>query len=96
MSDQKEFITKIINSFTPNMPLQVKDFVFTEDVYIVYATMYYGHKIPNWKKELINEIEESVKTYTQVPTHICVDKKQFDKTKNRFGYDIKVDQDDLI
>lgn len=96
MSDQKEFITKIINSFTPNMPLQVKDFVFTEDVYIVYTTMYYGHKIPNWKKSLIIEIEESVKTYTQVPTYICIDKKHFEKTKNRFGYGIEVDQDNLI
>lgn len=96
MSDQKEFITKIINSFTPNMPLKVKDFIFTEDVYIVYATMYYGHKIPNWKKELMIEIEESVKTYTQVPTYICFDKKQYERTKNRFGYDFKVNQDDII
>lgn len=96
MSDQKEFITKIINSFTPNMPLKVKDFVFTEDVYIVHATMYYGHQIPNWKKELITEIQESVETYTQVPTHICLDKKQFEKTKIRFGYNSVTDQEEFI
>ena len=96
MSDQKEFITKIINSFTPNMPLKVKDFVFTEDVYIVHATMYYGHKIPNWKKDLLLEVQENVQTYTQVPTYICVDDKSFDKLKLRFGKKVEVDPFDEL
>jgi len=94
MSDQKEFITKIINSFTPNFPLKVKDLLFTEDVYIIHATMYYGHKIPHWKKPLIYEVEEGVKNYTLVPTYICVDKKQFEKTKVKFGYgQVKIDDE---
>lgn len=96
MSDQKEFITKIVNSFTPNMPLRVEEFVFTDDVYIIHAKMYYGHKIPSWKKTLIYEVEESVKTYTQVPTYICLDKKQYEKIKTRFGYGVKIESDDII
>jgi hypothetical protein len=96
MSDQKEFITKIINSFTPNTPLKVKEFVFTEDVYIVHATMYFGNKIPNWKKDLLLEIQESVEKYTQVPTFICIDKKSFDKVKSKFDKKPEVDPLDII
>ena len=39
MSETKEFIQKIINSFTPNTPLKVKEFISTDDHYLVFVTL---------------------------------------------------------
>lgn len=85
MDPQKTFITKIINSFTPNMPLKVEEFIFTEEYHIAHVKMYYGHKIPNWKKDFIMEVQERVGQYTQVPTYLCIDKKEFDKLSLKYG-----------
>lgn len=67
------------------MPLKVKEFIFTEDYHIALVTMYYGHKIPNWKRDLITEVQEKVGQYTQVPTYLCTDKKEFDKFSSKYG-----------
>ena len=82
MSETKEFIQKIINSFTPNTPLKVKEFVHTDDHYLVFVTLYYGHKVPSWKSEMINYLQQKILEYTQVPTYISVNKKDFSCVNN--------------
>lgn len=86
MKEQKKFITKIVNSFTPNMPFRVKEFIATDDHYIIFATMYYGHLIPNWKNDLVYHVQTKVSEYTQVPTVICITKRDYDKVRTRYGY----------
>ena len=61
MSETKEFIQKIINSFTPNTPLIVKEFISTDDHYLVFVTLYYGHKVPTY-------ISTSKKDYDKLRT----------------------------
>ena len=97
MSEQKKFITKIVNSFTPNMPFRIKEFIATDDNYISYATMYYGHLIPNWKNELVYHVQMKVSEYTQVPTIICISKKDYDKVRTRYGYgDVIINNDPYL
>lgn len=86
MAEEKKFINKIINSFIPNTPLRVKDLVMTEEVYIIYATMYYGHEIPNWKSEILEYAQMKVAEYTSVPVIICRKIKDFEKMKLRYGF----------
>ena len=88
MTEEKKFINKIINSFIPNTPLRVKDLVMTEEIYIVYATMYYGHEIPNWKSEILEYAQMKVAEYTSVPVIICRKVKDFEKMKLRYGLSI--------
>lgn len=95
MSETKEFIQKIINSFTPNTPLKVKEFVHTDDHYLVFVTLYYGHKVPSWKSEMINYLQQKILEYTQVPTYISVNKKDFDKLKVRHGVEDIIDDDSI-
>ena len=95
MSETKEFIQKIINSFTPNTPLIVKEFISTDDHYLVFVTLYYGHKVPSWKSEMINYLQQKILEYTQVPTYISVNKKDFDKLNVRHGVG-DINDDDSI
>jgi len=95
MSETKQFIQKIINSFTPNTPLKVKEFVHTDDHYLVFVTLYYGHKVPSWKSEMINYLQQKILEYTQVPTYISVDQKDFNKLKVRHGVK-DINDDDSI
>jgi hypothetical protein len=86
MTDEKKFLNKIINSFIPNTPLRVKELVMTEEVYIIYASLYYGHEIPDWKSELLEYAQMKVAEYTSVPVIICRKLKDFEKIKLRYGF----------
>ena len=97
MSETKEFIQKIINSFTPNTPLIVKEFISTDDHYLVFVTLYYGHKVPSWKSEMINYLQQKILEYTQVPTYISTSKKDYDKLRTRHGVgDVIIDKDPYL
>lgn len=96
MNDEKRFINKIINSFIPNTPLRVKDLVMTEEVYIIYAKMYYGHEIPDWKSEILEYASMKVAEYTSVPVIICRKLKDFEKMKIRYGFSNQPKPEDQI
>lgn len=83
--DPKTFLKKIINCFTPNMPIKVKDFVDSDENLIIYVTMFYGNEIPSWKTDNLNFVQMKVSEYTQKNTIICKTKKEFETLKMRYG-----------
>jgi hypothetical protein len=55
--------------------------------------LYYGHKVPSWKSEMINYLQQKILEYTQVPTYISTSKKDYDKLRTRHGVgDVIIDK----
>ena len=88
------FFQKIINCFTPNTPLKVKEVIDSEDNFLVYVALYYGNEIPSWKIELLDLLQLKVSEYTQKNTILCRTKKDFEKLKIRYGLSKQIKSED--
>ena len=97
MGEVKNFLTKVMNSFTPNMPLKLENYEILDDQYILFVKLYSGHHVPKWKNERLINLQEKIEDYTLKKTIICASKKDFEKIKSKYGLNShKTDEEDEL